>query len=140
MGGSVGLAQSAGTHLATQRPVSFIVFGLWGTALLLVAAAAIGVLLATGGLTGIAHRLLVALGMVTAAVLLIRGVLIEILLAVGAYDGNKALTAAQRHWTLVLWNPWFLAGGIAFGLAAASGWRGRSTRDRSRMADTGSAG
>jgi len=36
LGGSVGLASSAGRDLAVRRPTSFDIFGLYGTALLLV--------------------------------------------------------------------------------------------------------
>jgi len=35
LGGSIGLASSAGPDLAERRPTSFIIFGLFGTALLL---------------------------------------------------------------------------------------------------------
>jgi hypothetical protein len=36
LGGSIGLASSAGRYLAGRRPASFVIFGLYGTALLLV--------------------------------------------------------------------------------------------------------
>lgn len=62
LGGSAGLATSAGVELATERPD-------W------------------------------------------------VLLLSGALDGNSAIGPGQRYWTLVRWNPWFAAGGLAFGLA-----------------------
>ena len=41
----------------------------------------------------------------------------------GALDGNRSIGPEQRQWTLLLWNPWFVAGGLAFGLAALAAAR-----------------
>ena len=59
--------------------------------------------------------------------LLVRGVGVEVLLLAGAYDADDAISAGQRHWSLVLWNPWFVVGGVAFLLAALGRARTRPT-------------
>jgi hypothetical protein len=118
LGGSAGLAESAGAQLARQRPAPFVVGGLYGVALALVVAAALGIALARNPLAR-GHRWVVLLGAGVAAVLLLRAVGVELLLLTAADYGGGAISGAQRQWTLVLWNPWFLVGGIAFALAAA---------------------
>ncbi|WP_299952516.1 DUF3995 domain-containing protein [uncultured Modestobacter sp.] len=114
LGGSVGLASSAGDRLAAERPGWFVAGGLWGVAVLLLVAAGLAVALARAR----RRRLLVLAGAAVGLLLLLRGVGIEVLLLSGAYDGNAAMSDAQRHWSLVLWNPWFVLGGLAFLLAA----------------------
>lgn len=128
LGGSVGLAESAGNELAAERPTWFVVYGLWGVAALLLLAAAVGHMLAVGRLGGRAQVLLRSAAFVIAAILLLRGMAIEALILLGVYDGNESLSAAQKHWTLVLWNPWFIAGGLAFAAALTAGWRSRGVR------------
>ncbi|WP_246626452.1 DUF3995 domain-containing protein [Modestobacter italicus] len=123
LGGSVGLASSAGDRLAAERPGWFVAGGLWGVAALLLIAAGLAVALARGR----RRRLLVLAGAAIGLLLLLRGLGIEMLLLAGAYAGNAAMSDAQRHWSLVLWNPWFLLGGMAFLLAARS--TARSTTD-----------
>lgn len=117
LGGSVGLAESAGSRLASERPTWFVIGGLYGMAALLAAAAALGVVLAHGKLPG-RLRLLPLLAAIVTAVLLLRAVVVEVLLLADVDYGNGAIGADQRWWTLVLWNPWFLLGGITFGMAA----------------------
>jgi hypothetical protein len=120
LGGSAGLASSAGSRLARDRPGWFVVAGLWGVGGMLVMGAFLGVALARARPRPPPRmrRLLVPAGAGAAVLLCVRAIGIELLMLVGAYDGNAAITPAQRHWTLMLWNPWFLAGGVAFGLAA----------------------
>jgi hypothetical protein len=50
-----------------------------------------------------------------------------VLMLAGAYEGNDAISASQQHWSLVLWNPWFVVGGVAFLLAALGHPRTRPT-------------
>lgn len=120
LGGSAGLAASAGTQLAAERPAWFVLAALWGVGGLLLVGAAVGVALARAEVGGIRRLLLTVLGAGIALVLLARGLGIEILMLAGAYDANAALGPGQERWTLLLWNPWFVAGGIAFGAAAAA--------------------
>jgi len=115
LGGSAGLASSAGAELAAERPGWFVVAGLWGVAALLLAAAGLAVAL----LRGPYRRLLVRVGAAVGLGLLLRGSAVQVLMLSGAYDGNAAITSSQRHWSLVLWNPWFVVGGVAFLLAAS---------------------
>ena len=120
LGGSTGLASSAGTDLARQRPGWFVAGGLWGVGGLLLGAAALGVVLARSRPRGWRRRALLLAGAAVALLLLIRGISVEVLLLGGALDGNTAISPDQRRWSLLLWNPWFVAGGLAFGLAAAA--------------------
>lgn len=117
LGGSVGLAESAGSRLASERPTWFVIGGLYGVAVLLVAATGLGVVLAHGKLAG-RQRLLPLLAAGVAAVLLLRAAVVEALLIADVDYGNGAVSADQRWWALVLWNPWFLIGGITFCMAA----------------------
>jgi hypothetical protein len=116
LGGTVGLAESAGRRLANERPIEFVLGGLYGVAALLAAAAVLGVALARRPLTA-RRRLLPLLGAGVAAVLLVRAVVVEILLLADVDYGRGAVSADQHWWTLVLWNPWFLVGGLAFAMA-----------------------
>jgi hypothetical protein len=118
LGGTVGLVESSGSRLAADRPTWFVVVGLYGVALVLLAAAALGVALARGPLTGRARRFLPLLAAGVAAVLLVRSVGVEVLLLTDAGYGQGAISPAQRWWSLALWNPWFLMGAVAFGVAA----------------------
>ena len=52
LGGRVGLAESAGRRLADERPIEFVLGGLYGVAALLVAAAVLGVVLVRGHVPG----------------------------------------------------------------------------------------
>ena len=120
---ALGLAESAGRELAAERPLWFVAAGLYGVALALVAAAGLGVLLARSPLTGRAGPLLPLLGAGVAVLLLVRAVGIQALLLTDAGYGGGAVSPAQRWWTLLLWNPWFLFGGLLFGLAAGAARR-----------------
>jgi hypothetical protein len=112
LGGSVGLAESAGRDLATRRPTWFVVLGLFGVAALLVTAAVLGALLARRAWDGWRRRVLLTVGGCVAAVLVSRAVAVELLLLTDALPPG-AVSASERQWTLALWNPWFLIGGLA---------------------------
>ncbi|MYW15755.1 DUF3995 domain-containing protein [Streptomyces sp. SID2955] len=58
------------------------------------------------------------LGWGVSALLLVRGIGIEVLLLTDATHPDTSVSEEQRTWTLALWNPWFVVGGLAFGLAA----------------------
>ncbi|MFF6888570.1 hypothetical protein ACFY9F_35940 [Streptomyces sp. NPDC012421] len=45
------------------------------------------------------------------------GIGVEVMLLTGL-GRDASVSDEQRTWTLTLWNPWFIAGGTAFGLAA----------------------
>ncbi|MFE3647390.1 MULTISPECIES: DUF3995 domain-containing protein [unclassified Streptomyces] len=117
LGGSWGLDVSAGP-LAEDRPGWFVAVGLWGVGMLCLAGGVLGWLLTRPRWPGAAGRAVAALAWCACAVLLVRGVAVEALLLTDAAGGEVNVSADQRFWTLVLWNPWFLAGGLAFGLAA----------------------
>jgi hypothetical protein len=85
-------------------------------------------------------RLVPLLGAGLAGLLLERAVVVEALLLSDAEYGHGAIEPAERFWTLVLWNPWFLTGGIAFALASvAARWNApsRPVDHRLRARDTG---
>ena len=117
VGGEVGLSISAGP-LATERPLWFVVAGLWGVGALCVLGALLAWLLARSRLRGVPAQLARWLGWGVSALLLARGIGIEVLLLTNATHLEGSVSVGQRAWTLALWNPWFIAGGLAFGLAA----------------------
>ncbi|WP_329330641.1 DUF3995 domain-containing protein [Streptomyces sp. NBC_01454] len=118
LGGSWGLSVSAGP-LAEERPAWFVAVGLWGVGVLCLVGGGLGWLLAARPQPrGLAGRVVKALGWCVCAVLLVRGIAVEMLLLTGAAGQEVDVSPAQRLWTLVLWNPWFLVGGLLFGLAA----------------------
>lgn len=111
---------SAGQELAKDRPSWFVVVGLFGVGLLLLVAAVIGVLLQR---LRPAPLLLRICGWGIASVLLIRGVGIEILLLTGALDTDSGITSEQIMWTHLVWNPWFVFGGVCYLMATVLGTR-----------------
>ena len=129
-GGSMGLAESAGARLAAERPIGFVALGLYGVAVLLGVAAVLGLVLARGVLVGRRGWALPLLGAGIAAILLLRAIGVELLLLTDRGYGGGGISPAQRRWSLVLWNPWFLLGGISFALAALAARRAASGRPR----------
>ena len=126
LGGSLGLAESAGEQLAAERPGWFVAGGLYGVALLLLAAAGLAVLLLRRPGPGRWVRLLPLLAVGVGAVLALRAAVVHVLLLSDAGHGGGAISPAQRTWTLWVWDPWFLLGGALFvlaGLAARRRWR-----------------
>lgn len=134
VGGDAGLSVSAGP-LAAERPLWFVLAGLWGVGALCLLGALLARLLARPGLLGVPARLVRWLGWGVSALLLVRGIGLEVLLLTDAADLDASVSAAQRAWTLALWNPWFIAGGLAFGLAAL---RSRGSADAEPPAPSGS--
>ncbi|MFD4370259.1 DUF3995 domain-containing protein [Streptomyces sp. NPDC058486] len=116
LGGDVGLSVSAGP-LATERPLWFVVAGLWGVGALCLLAAVLAQLLTRSDLRKTPAALVRWLGWGVSAVLLIRGIGLELMLLTGTAPLDASVSEQQKVWTLALWNPWFIAGGIAFGLA-----------------------
>lgn len=117
LGGEAGLASSAGAELAARRPLWFVVAGLWGVGSLLVAGAGLAAVL-TRRVRGPLGWLVEVAGWAVSLLLLLRGVGLEVLLLGGFYRSNTALTPSQVQLSLVLWNPWFILGGLAFALAS----------------------
>ncbi len=133
LGGSTGLAESAGTELAEDRPAWFTALGLYGVAALLLVAGGVGVALGRGAVLLRRRWLLPLLGAGVAGVLLLRAVVVHVVLLSDAGYGGGAVSAAQRSWTLWVWNPWFLLGGVLFGLAAVAARRaGRTPEAQNR--------
>ncbi|GGX89943.1 hypothetical protein GCM10010324_39520 [Streptomyces hiroshimensis] len=122
VGGDVGLSISAGPP-ATERPLWFVVAGLWGVGALCLLGALLAWLLARSALRGVPALPARWLGWGVSALLLARGIGIEVLLLTDATHLDTAVSARQRAWTLALWNPWFIAGGLSFGLATLAAAR-----------------
>jgi len=136
-GGALGLAESAGRELAAERLLWFVAARLYGVALALVTAAGLGVLLARSPLTGRAGWSLPLLGAGVAVLLLVRAVGDQALLLTDAGYGGGAVSPAQRWWTLLLWNSWFLLGGLLFGLVAGAARRSLLAAGRRDCAEVG---
>lgn len=134
VGGTVGLASSAGRELAARRPVAFVLLGLWGTAVLLLVGALLGAELARRRPRRGLRKVLQLAGWSVAAALLLRGVGIELLLVTGVVGVRSSVGSSEAHWSLLLWNPWFIVGGVAFGLAAR-----QSQRSEARPVDNNEA-
>lgn len=117
LGGDAGLASSAGVELATRRPPAFVLFGLWGTALVLLVGAAFGIALAHWRPRGGLRRGTVILGGLVGAVLFVRGLLLEVVLLTGAGGVASAIGPRETYGSLILWNPWFMLGGLLLILA-----------------------
>ncbi|MFJ2629532.1 DUF3995 domain-containing protein [Streptomyces sp. NPDC087532] len=122
LGGDLGLSVSAGP-LTEERPGWFVAVGLWGVGSLCLVAGVLGWLLARPHPRGLAGRLIKALGWGVCAVLLVRGIAVEVLLLTNTAGQEIDVSPEQRLWTLLLWNPWFLVGGLVFGLAARGSGR-----------------
>ncbi len=127
LGGALGLGSSAGMELARDPPLWFLLFGLWGVALVLLVGAALGLVLARARLSGLPGRLAAILGCLVGALLLIRGIGVELLLMTDALGVASNVGQDQVHASLVLWNPWFVVGGLVFALAGFQGRRDRSS-------------
>jgi hypothetical protein len=130
LGGDAGLASSAGSRLAAERPAMFVAFGLWGVAGVL----ACGALLA-GYASWFARKLpalrvLKVLALVVGFGLVARGLLVEVALAVNLGGVRQGVGPLETRWSLALWNPWFMIGGWCF-LALALALRCRLTPDAS---------
>lgn len=127
LGGALGLGSSAGMELAGDRPLWLLLFGLWGVALVLLVGAPLGLVLARARLTGLPGRLSAILGLTgwrPPADSGHRG---------GATADDRCARCCHNvgqdrvHASLVLWNPWFVVGGLVFALAGFQGRRGRSS-------------
>jgi len=135
LGGSWLLASSAGAVLARDRPTWFVIVGLWGVALLLVVGVALSLTLARRRIGGHAERLLALLSVLVGACLLLRGLGIELLLLTDTGGIASNVGPEQTHLSLVLWNPWFVIGGLAFAAAGVQGWLERERRASSAATD-----
>jgi hypothetical protein len=95
--------------------------------LLLLVEAGLALKLTRRQASGRLRCLVTVAGWAVSLVLLLRGIGIEVLLLSGFYESNSAVTSSQVYWSLVLWNPWFILGGMAFALASLT------ARDRGRV-------
>jgi len=114
LGGSIGLASSAGHDLAERRPASFVVFGLFGVALLLLIGIAAITMTQCPRVPRRRRRVAALLVAFVGAGLAIRGTALEVLLATNAGGLRASIGPLETHWSLVLWNPWFTFGGALF--------------------------
>jgi S-adenosyl methyltransferase len=58
------------------------------------------------------------LGWLVGTVLVARGLLLEVVLLSAAGGVASSVGPLETHWSLILWNPWFVAGGLLLLLAA----------------------
>jgi len=126
LGWLVATGVIGGVALAGDRPRWFVIFGLWGMALVLLAGAALGRTLAHGRPGGRATRMLAVVSCLVGAGLLLRGVGVELLLITGAAGVARNVGQDQTRLSLLLWNPWFVVGGLTFALAGVQSRRDRA--------------
>ncbi|QWF82326.1 DUF3995 domain-containing protein [Amycolatopsis sp. CA-230715] len=112
-GGNAGLASSAGADLAEHRPWWFVTFGLWGVALVLCVGAVFSLCLTRLRPPAPLRGVMLVLGYLGGAALLLRGVLMEVVLVSGAGGIAASVGPLETTWSLILWNPWFVVGGVA---------------------------
>jgi hypothetical protein len=91
--------------------------GLWGTALLLMIGAVFCAGLARWRPRGRAQRGMTVLGWTAGTLLFARGLLLELVLSTGAGGVASSVGPSETHWSLILWNPWFIVGGVLLLLA-----------------------
>lgn len=123
-GGSVGLASSAGYDLAARRPAWFVLFGLYGVAAALLFGAVVICVAATRRLSARRRRIVTWLVTITGVGLLVRGVALQVILAADVGGVRGQLGQREANWSLILWNPWFMLGGMLFIAAAALSYGG----------------
>lgn len=58
------------------------------------------------------RRGMVVLGLLAGVALVVRGLLVEFVLFTGAGGVAAAVGPVEAYWSLILWNPWFLVGGL----------------------------
>ncbi len=126
VGGSRLLASSAGPALAENRPTWFVVLGLWGVAVVLLAGAALEVTIARHLIGGRAARPWAFLSCLVGACLLVRGLAVEVVLLTDTGNIASNVGESQTRMSLLLWNPWFVVGGLLFVAAGVEGRRARS--------------
>lgn len=117
-GGSLGLASSAGDDLAENRPAWFVLFGLYGVAAALLFGAVVICVAATRRLSARWCRVVAWLLLITGGGLLLRGVALQVILAGDVGGVREQVGRREACWSLILWNPWFIAGGVVFVAAA----------------------
>ncbi|WP_433207656.1 DUF3995 domain-containing protein [Nocardia sp. CA-107356] len=114
LGGSVGLASSAGSDLAARRPPMFVAAGLWGVAVALLAGAVFVGVAAAMNMPRRWRWVMAWMIGLAGLLLLARGVLVEVALAADAGGVRREVGPHQTRWSLMLWNPWFVIGGVLF--------------------------
>ncbi|GAA1928732.1 DUF3995 domain-containing protein [Streptantibioticus ferralitis] len=127
-GGTVGFVAATGSS-DLIRPTWFVIFGLWGVALvcLVGAGAALAAVQSWGrGMPQWMVRTVLWMGVI---VLLLRALptgVQDVLLVTGVLHPARPLDWSVVHWRLALWTPWFLIGATLFLLTAiAAGHRRR---------------
>jgi Protein of unknown function (DUF3995) len=130
LGGSWLLSSSAGTELARDRPLWFVIGGLWGVAVLLVLGAVYDVALARRRFRGRIARPAALLSVLVGAGLLLRGFAVQVILLTDVGGVASSVGPAQTHLSLLVWNPWFVVGGAFFVAAGIQRWRPRPSRTR----------
>lgn len=122
VGGSFGLASSAGRHLADRRPLGFVVLGLYGVAAILLAGSV--VLLATSTAQASKRRTAAVVVLLLIGVaLVLRGVGLEAVLAADVCGVREQIGPLETRWSQILWNPWFALGGCLFIASSMQAYR-----------------
>lgn len=134
VGGTVGIAMQAPSikELAVERPAWFVAT-LWATGALKALAGLLALALVRGwGSLVPRWILLVAAWGVGALLSLYGGANLGVrgLMAVGVMSTPESMHSAAARWHLLLWDPWWLLGGVLFGVAAWGYQRGSRTKVR----------
>ncbi len=98
--------------------------GLYGVAALLLFGAVLIWVAATQRLEERLRRIVTWLVAIAGVGLFVRGAALEVILAVDLAGVRRQVGELESHWSLILWNPCFILGGILFIAAAALPLRG----------------
>jgi hypothetical protein len=95
-------------------PAPHVVFGLWGVAIILLAAALLALWATRYPLSPTWLRVARVAAALVAIALLLRGVYVELALATDLGGVRQTVGPLETHWSLTLWNPWFILGAFCF--------------------------
>lgn len=144
-GGRFGL-DTLPSEISERRDFWFVLFGLWGAGAAKLCAGALGLALTRSAGHRLRYRPLLVLGGLAGIALSLYGglnLLVRALMAVGLMHTPASMHSAVATWHLVLWDPWWMVGGLLL-LAATGGFRCRAARASddavSRGAGTGRSG
>lgn len=122
LGGTVGMNTQSEQILALSGEAWFVAV-VWATGVLKVLAGLLALALVRSWGRTIPRWLLLVAAWGTGMLLSLYGganLAVRALMAVGFMDTPESMRSAAAYWHLVLWDPWWLLGGILFLLAA---WR-----------------
>jgi cytochrome bd-type quinol oxidase subunit 2 len=97
-----------------DRPAAFVLFGLYGVAVLLLVGVVLLITTSKGFKSRRFRRIARMLIAVTGVALLARGIAFEVLLSLNTGGLRNSVGSLESRWSFIIWNPWFVLGGALF--------------------------